>query len=1339
MASSMNVVPAIDKLEGRENYSTWSFAVKAFLEHEGLWDCVLGTETDAPKNVKARTKLVLLIKPINYVHISTCTNAHQIWSKLKETFQDSGLSRKVNLIRQLTNTKLDNCKNMEDYVNTVMSAAHKLNGVTGDAVADDWIGTFLLAGLPERYSPMIMAMENSNVVITSDSVKTKLLQEKSPSSSTGDVSKALFTSKRKNYKSADKSKFGYQYRSSDSSSSSNTSNSPRRCYTCGSYDHISPACPQKKTKNTSNVNSGYQNYRPAHKSNQSGLAAGLMVGSIDDNFWLIDSGSGFHMTPRDDWMSDRSCHNEVNEIIVANDAKLKVSSTGRCFVDIHQGGDLIPINEVLHVPDLTVNLLSVAQMVDKGFTVIFKSNGCRILDSNNVLFGTGRRENKLFVLNTKTSFGLKANASSVNASRTNAVTIDSTLWHRRMGHLNHQDLAKLKNVTSGINFMPSKDNNPCVNCLKGKQSRFPFPKHGSRASKVLELIHSDLCGPMEQDSMGGARYFITFTDDYTRKVFVYFLDSKTNIREIFEEFKCMVENQTGKKISVFQSRSARIVEDKPGNTIKILRTDNGTEYVNHDLESYLRKCGIRYQTTNPYTPEQNGLAERMNRTIVEKARCMLFDSNLSKDFWAEAVNTAVYVINRCPAKGLNGKTPEEIWTGKFPDLSHMKVFGCKAMVHVPKQTRKKWDAKSRELIFVGYGQETKGYRLIHPETKKLITSRDAVFFETQVIDTLNSQISIPVLNEEVLHFENDNVIGLDNQSNDLIDLQDFEDPPGVVWCSDEQIEVALPESLVRRSERIPKPKIWNDFVTYVATARLNDDPQSIEDALSRPDAHLWKHAISEEYNSILRNDTWELVDLPAGRKAIANKWVFKTKRNAAGEIIRHKARLVVKGFSQRKGIDYQETFSPVVRYDSIRYLISLAVQYDLDIDQMDTVSAFLQGQLDEEIYMVQPSGFAIGSKVCRLKKALYGLKQASRQWNKTLDSALKMFGLNQSLVDPCVYFRVDGNKRTYLALFVDDFIIFSNDLEMKTNLKSQLKNRFLMNDLGEAKFCVGIRITRDRQHGIIYLDQERHILDLLAKFGMADSKPVSTPCDINKRLTKEMCPVTLSEKEDMANVPYQEAIGGLLYLTQGTRPDIAYTVNMLSKFNHNPGRQHWEAVKRVMRYLKGTLHAKLKFSKDGDSNIISYTDSDWASDLDDRRSCTGHVLVKQGGAITWSSKRQPTIALSSTEAEYMSLSSCAKDTLFFRQLEINLDSSTSNQSSRIYCDNQGAITLSNSVGYNARTKHIDIRHHFLRQNIEDQQIRVEHIGTEKMIADILTKPLNGLKHKFCAEGVGMSF
>lgn len=927
----------------------------------------------------------------------------------------------------------------------------------------------------------------------------------------------------------------------------------------------------------------------------------------------------------------------------------------------------------------------------------------------------------------------------------------SLLWHRRLGHLNLQDLCKLKSVVTGMEFNSPKKVEPCVECLKGKQSRFPFSNSTNRATSILELVHSDLCGPMEEQSLGGARYFITFLDDFTRKVFVYFLATKTGVREIFESFKAMVENQFSSNIKSLQFRSSRIVADKSGQTIKILRTDNGGEYVNRDFESYLKRCGIRFQTTCPHTPQQNGMAERMNRTIVEKARCMLFGSNLDKSFWAEAVATAVYVTNRSPSRGLDGKTPEQIWSGKMPNLCHLKTFGCKAMVHVPKKHRQKWDAKSEEYIFVGYCDETKGYRLLHPITKKLVKSRDVVFLENQVIDkAINSNIFVTDdSNEVVVQFDEkvDNFVVDQSNSGWNFSLERM----GVVTEAENvhsasegtSIQMNGPsvvESMVRRSARQPQPKLWPDYITYSARAIVLDDPQTIEEALSRHDGLNWKKAIMDEYDSLLMNKTWNLVDLPPNRRAIPCKWVFKTKRDGDGAIVRHKARLVIKGCAQRHGIDYEETFAPVVRYNSLRFLLSLAAQYNLDIEQLDAVSAFLQGDVEEEIYMVQPEAFVENpSKVCRLNKALYGLKQASRLWNKKLDGALKEIGFYQSSLDPCVYFQIKDQLRTYIAVYVDDSMIFSNDLELKRFLKNELFRRFHMKDLGEATFCLGLRITRDRANGIIYLDQRRHIEDLLQKFNMENCKPAIVPADPNQHLSKAMSPKTSIDKESMSHVPYQEAVGGLLYISQGSRPDITYAVHSVSRFNNEPGRPHWEAVKRILRYLKGTVDAKLMFTKASRSNIVGYCDADWARDLDERRSCTGYVFVKQGAPISWNSKRQSTVALSSAEAEYMSLSACTQEALWFRQFEMDFSSSSTGSAVNIYCDNKSAIDLSETNGYNARTKHIDIRHHFVRHSVQEDLVHVEYLPTEGMLADIFTKPLSQEKHLFCAKGLGMFF
>lgn len=1244
------------------------------------------------------------------IHVQDCVSAKDVWTKLCNTFEDSGLCRRVSLLRTLITTRLEDCGSMEEYVNLIMSTAQKLNGIKF-VVQDEWIGTLLLAGLPEHYGPMIMGIESSGAAITGDSIKSRLLQEMKNTNPS--MNSAFLGTSNSNHKSHNGKGI--------------------RCYECNSYGHKASACVNRKPKKNNQSKGDVKPQTKVNNKERKAFCTVFSAGSVDKDDWYVDSGAGKHLTMRDDWMTSKQ-PSKIKEIVVANNSKLPVDTEGEVCVNVKCEGsvDTVPITNVQFVPDLSANLLSVSQLAKRGYTSIFDSKGCRIINESGELCATASLVNDIYKLD------LAENRCLMTSSK-----CDNDLWHRRMGHLHQKSLLKLSSgLATGINFKAQKDIEPCISCLKGKQTRIPFPKFGTRATSMLELIHSDLCGDMECSSISGARYFLTFIDDFSRKVFVYFLKSKSMVKEIFSEFKAMVENQTGIKI-------------------KIIRTDNGLEYCNNELEAHLKRAGIRHQTSNTYTPQQNGLAERMNRTLVEKAKSMIFDADLPKSFWAEAVATAAYIVNRSPTKGLTAMTPEEVWTGKIPDLSHMRIFGCKAMVHVPKQKRKKWDAKSEEKIFVGYSMDTKGYRLVDLKTKKLVISRDVVFLENSFIPKdPGNQVSIPDkkvildLNShndcQVSVTENgtgstenlvDTVVGEDalSDSDDDIFYSNDDDSEAEASLSNET--PIVPDQILRRSERKPKPidrLVVGNFVTEPSSM---EDPVSVDEAMKRSDSDLWSQAMEDEFKSLQQNDTWDLVDLPANRKAIDVKWVFKTKKDIHGNIVRYKARLVAKGFTQRKGIDYCETYSPVVRQSSIRYLVALAAQYDLEIDQMDAISAFLQGEIKEELYIVQPKEFRIGDKVCKLKKAIYGLKQASREWNLKLDAAIKSIGFRQSEIDLCVYYLIKGKLMTFIAVHVDDLMIFSNDKEVRSHLKNQLSAQFKMTDLGTATYCVGFHVTRDREAGKIYLDQEKHIRELLIKFNMNDCKTATTPGDPNQRLTKDMSPKTSEELEEMFNVPYQNAVGGLLYIAQGTRPDIAYAVNSVSRFNNNPGKAHWTAVKRILRYLKGTMSAKIEYSKTVSSELMGYCDADWAGDPDDRRSTTGYCFLKQGGAVSWCSTRQKTIALSSTEAEYMSLSSATQEALWLRQFQnsLKIDGHSSDEPMKIHCDNMSAIDLAKTTGYHARSKHIDIRHHFVRQRITEGQVNIEHIGTEYMTADVLTKALVKQKHMNCATGMGMKF
>lgn len=466
--------------------------------------------------------------------------------------------------------------------------------------------------------------------------------------------------------------------------------------------------------------------------------------------------------------------------------------------------------------------------------------------------------------------------------------------------------------------------------------------------------------------------------------------------------------------------------------------------------------------------------------------------------------------------------------------------------------------------------------------------------------------------------------------------------------------------------------------------------------------------------------------------------VFKTKRHANGSIVKYKARLVAKGCSQRKGIDFEETYSPVIRYSSLRFLLSLTVKYDLYVEQLDAVTAFLQGELSEEIYLRPPEGLEIPSnKVLRLQKSIYGLKQSSRSWNKKLSDVLKKFGLKQSDYDPCVYYNNSKkDKWLVVAIYVDDILIFSSCKDSMRKLKQFLKSHFEMKELGEAKSFLGLNLSYDRKAGKLSIDQNKYISSMLDRFGMQNCNPVMTPMDMSTKLSKEQCPKSNEELNEMRNIPYQELIGSLLYAAQISRPDICYAVNYLSRFNNNPGKIHWLAAKRILRYLKGSMDYKLTYVKIADSSIIGFCDSDYANDIDERKSVNGYVFLSQNGAISWSSKKQSTTALSTTEAEYVSISSAVQEALWIKGFQGEIEGKS--PTTLLYSDNQSAIHLASNESYHPRTKHIDVRHHFVRQIIQAGQIELKHIPTQNMVADIMTKSLPSIKCNLFSKGMGLN-
>ena len=538
---------------------------------------------------------------------------------------------------------------------------------------------------------------------------------------------------------------------------------------------------------------------------------------------------------------------------------------------------------------------------------------------------------------------------------------------------------------------------------------------------------------------------------------------------------------------------------------------------------------------------------------------------------------------------------------------------------------------------------------------------------------------------------------------------------------------ALPSPLVQNSRPVRERRqtVWHSMLTIL---HGHPEPSSYQEAITSTEAFLWQKAMEEEYNSLIENGTWVLTELPQDRSVIKSRWVYKLKPSYLNLIpARYKARFVAKGYSQKQEIDYKETFAPVVKHDSLRVVLSLVAAYDLEMLQLDVTTAFLHGELAEEIYIEQPEGFikpGHESSVCCLKKCLYGLKQSPRIWNQKFNSFLVKYGLQSSTADPCVYIGhgSESDDFTIVAIWVDDGLVCSRTKTRNDLIVKYLTNHFKMSS-GPADRFIGLKITRIRSEKKLFVCQSLYIEKLLEIFNMQNCIPKTVPAEPGSRLTVKDSPTTVTEQSSMSSTPYRQAVGSLMYAMIMTRPDIAFAVGQVSRFSVNPGPVHWEAVKRILSYLAGTPKHGLCFTGTDLSNqFLGYSDSDYAGCPDTRISTTGTLFILNGGPISWKSRIQKPVACSSTEAEYYAAGDAAREAVWLRLLLENLNSRQT-EPSPLFCDNQSTIRLIQNPEFHDRTKHIAVKFHYIRQVFSEGKIAMFFIPTTNNLADIFTKAL----------------
>ncbi|GJR33924.1 putative ribonuclease H-like domain-containing protein [Tanacetum coccineum] len=1071
---------------------------------------------------------------------------------------------------------------------------------------------------------------------------------------------------------------------------------------------------------------------------------------------------------------------------------------------------------VYYVEELqNFNLFSVSQICDTKNKVLFTDKECLVLskefqlpDSSQVVLRVPRRHN-LYCFNLTDIHSER----EIKCLLAKASLDESTKWHRRMAHVNFKNMNKLAKHGL-VNGLPSKlftNEHNCVACNKGKQHKASYKAITavSTISEPLQLLHMDLFGPTSIRSIDHKHYSLVVTDDFSRFSWVFFLGTKDETFYILRDFITFVENQLTKKV-------------------KAIRCDNGTEFKNSNLIELCGSKGIKRDYSVARTPQQNGVAERKNRTLIEAARTMLADSKLPTMFWTEAVSTACYVLNRVLVTRPHNKTPYELLSGKVPNISHLKPFGCHVTILNTSDHLGKFEGKADEGFLVGYSAHSKAYRVYNLSNKKIEETLNLRYMEDKPnvqglghewyfdLDYLTDSLgytrfksnqpagtqdtnthagthddSDSECDEQVIvvpsfpsnhfsgpkvHTASATVESTSDYAEELARLQgqayeansaakdtwktadtvpagsgvpatsipagsinqaaggsavpstpsssvvepvhaDTPLPPGhSLGSSENSTRFSSPSDLAnhissssemegihhhpttgifsestydadfggsvtnlaptiavdpvptRRVHTVhPISQIIGDITSpvltrgtlkkskfgesalagYVHDQQRNNhtdylhclfacflsqlEPSSVAQALNDPD---WVEAMQEEMQQFVNQDVWKLVPLPEGKTAIGTKWILKNKRDARGIVVRNKARLVAQGHRQEEGIDYDEVFAPVARIEAIRLFLAFASYMGFMVYQMDVKSAFLYGEIDEEVYVTQPKGFEdpfYPKHVYRVVKALYGLHQAPRAWYARLSTFLLKHNYRRGTIDKTLFIKKNSRDIILVQVYVDDIIFGSTNQTWCDEFEVLMKGEFEMSAMGELTFFLGLQVKQ--QPDGIFISQDKYVQDMLRRFDMESVRPATTPYEAAKPKSKD-------EPDDAVNVHlYRSMIGSLMYLT-ASRPDIMFAVSACSRHQVTPLTSNLNAVKKIFKYLKGQPKIGLWYPRDSPFVLEAYNNSDYAGSNGDRKSTTGGCQFLGRRLISWQCKKQTVVATSSTEAKYVTAAHC---------------------------------------------------------------------------------------------------
>ncbi|MBW0535083.1 hypothetical protein O181_074798 [Austropuccinia psidii MF-1] len=1022
----------------------------------------------------------------------------------------------------------------------------------------------------------------------------------------------------------------------------------------------------------------------AHPSSAQALLTGTL--KLKTHYQLIvNCGATHHM------FNNRNHFSTFKTIpllkVSTGNASSSLTAEGIGSINILCNETALTLENCLFAPNLTCNLVSLLELVQDKLNIT-RGEDKFSLESSKIPQLEGRVQNNFMLLD-------------FSVPKTLITKEIRNLWHNFLGH---PRLLSLK--TMGLPDGPDQ----CTTCDINKAHALPFNHQFDCVSLPLNCVHIDLVRPISPMSVSSFQYFLTIVDQATSFKIVKFLKNKSDAFNQFIIAKKAMEN--------LHNRS-----------LKKLVSDQGGEFMNKQFTQLSESQGFIHIFSPSETPQHNGFAQRNNRTILEKARCLLNASNLPNRYWAEAINTSTFLCNIIPTPSRHNLSPHALWRDSPPRIKRLKTFGCRAVITIPKHHREwKLSPTAEEGIFLGKVVVTKHvtfHELTFPELDCPSEPAQPLLVPSFLVGEFRpeeepSTSSLVVVDE--IHSKQSE--GLPNEQVDVVDefhqLRDEEEVPQELPASDppRRLKVIGPRHPTLITSDLDTSNILPYSRRPKALISFSDNtPRTYKSAINSVDREKWIDSISRELNSMKKLGVWDIVELDPGFKLVGTTWVFKIKKDHLGKITEHKSRLCAQGFTQSAGIDFGQTYSPTRRLNSLRTLIAFAASKNLKFHQVDIKSAFLNAPLAETVYLAIPQGLNIDRrKHClRLNKAIYGLKQAPLAWYERLRTWLQSVGFSPCILDACVFFR-GGDNPLWLYVHVDDIAIFGNEVD---SLKRELGQEFEIKDLGQANLLLGIKITHSAE--FVLLDQQHFTELLLDLYGMSNCKPVSTPLIPNDHL--EESSESEAQEFQALNVNYRSAIGCINYLSTATRPDLSFSVSALSQFLEKPGIRHVKAFLHVLKYLKGTQDISISYPKGINVGIIAYTDADWGNCKTTRRSITGFLATMGGGLVLWKTRKQPTVSLSTAEAEYKALCDLTSELMWLKQWGEECGLLSLDKPIPIHEDNQSCINTAKGDCNlnNKRMKHINIQLHFIKEALSNGFAELIYTPTSNMLADFLTK------------------